>query len=191
MKIKIVDTIVGITNSTIKEAYEEIAGTWVDVETEHLFNNQYNVTTPSGLGLRVMQKYVEEVENDVRHGKMKCSYCYHVSLVSDQCEKCGETDYLKPFDSKMSLHVVEVNSNWVIFYTTQYGQVSPYGYGKFQLVNRKTGRQVDAQKWDSWSTLEISEKVPQSVKNSIRGICKKRNMHYRTIREGTLTEKTW
>lgn len=54
----------------MKKFLEENAGKLVQVETEHLFNNQYNTDR-----FRIMDSQVEEVVNDAREGKGRCKYC--------------------------------------------------------------------------------------------------------------------
>ncbi len=75
-----------------------VEGEWLDVETDHLFRDQFN-TTPipevSENGLRIMARDVIEIEGDVRGGVWKCGYCYGYSRDGDgACEKCGRSGYL-------------------------------------------------------------------------------------------------
>lgn len=49
-----------------------IRGQWVEVDTTHLFNDQYNL---KDYNVRVMDKDVEAVRDDARPGKVKCGYC--------------------------------------------------------------------------------------------------------------------
>ena len=51
---------------------EEIKGQWVEVDTTHVFNNQYNIV---GYNIRVMDESVEAVRDDVRAGVVGCGYC--------------------------------------------------------------------------------------------------------------------
>lgn len=44
---------------------EEVQGQWLEVDTQYLFNNQYNTVC----GLRVMDKHVIEIKNDKRIGE--------------------------------------------------------------------------------------------------------------------------
>ena len=75
-----------------------IAGKWVEVETEHLFDDQYNVAEA-----RVFEKHVVKIEDDARIGRMKCQNCGTHSPISHVCPKCfGEWGrdkqwLLKPF----------------------------------------------------------------------------------------------
>lgn len=49
-----------------------IAGTTVDVETDFLFEDQYNIVQEN---LRVHDEIVEEVIDDARTGRQRCNYC--------------------------------------------------------------------------------------------------------------------
>ena len=48
---------------------QAIAGTWQEVETEHLFCDQFNIKK-----LRVHCRHVEAIRGDVREGLYKCAY---------------------------------------------------------------------------------------------------------------------
>ena len=43
------------------------AGKWVEIETEHLFNDQYNITL-DGVGIRIFDADITEIQNDARAG---------------------------------------------------------------------------------------------------------------------------
>ena len=45
-------------------------GQWIEVETDYLFNNQYNTAE-----YRICDCMVEAVRDDVRANKGKCRYC--------------------------------------------------------------------------------------------------------------------
>lgn len=50
-----------------------LRGQWVEVETAHVFNDQYNTGAP--YNLRVMDADVEAVRDDIRAGLCECGYC--------------------------------------------------------------------------------------------------------------------
>ena len=82
------------------EMLEAVDGQALEVETEHLFEDQYNTAPITGVsdnGLRVMDYLVEEVIDDARIGKMKCNYCGTSAEVAVSCPKCGKSEYLKAF----------------------------------------------------------------------------------------------
>jgi hypothetical protein len=162
---------------------KEIEGQWVEVETEHLFNNQYNVTTPSGHGLRIMQHHVIDVEEDERIGRMKCHYCGKHSDISQVCVHCGESKYLRPFDVLPELHTVKVNKYWTLMYNTQYGTISPAGVAEVIIVNKRTGERFKSTKYEVSDTITIEKKVPQPVKKAIRDIYTAHKIGYRYVRE--------
>lgn len=176
-----------------KEGMKEIAGQWVEVETEYLFDNQYNITTPSGIGLRIMQEYVMDVQDDARIGKGRCSYCGKVSEWQgiELCSKCGHYGYFKPFKCQHEDHSIKVNSNWKIEFTTQFGGVTPHGYAHFNIINTKTNEVIRAEKWQYWSDVQIEKEVPQVVKNKLRSICSKHGESYRGYHVGAIVERTW
>ncbi len=79
---------------------ESAGGMTLEVETEHLFSDQFNVGPIEGVtsrGLRIMIVDVAEIIDDARIGVRKCQYCFsQTTSESDVCEKCGESGYLKP-----------------------------------------------------------------------------------------------
>ncbi len=104
---------------------EVLQGETLEVETEHLFHDQYN-TGPvakdrveplmarldecrsqqtrdyvhkilTGSGMRVMWGSVAEVIDDVRPGMMRCQWCGKCASVADACPKCSKSDYLERF----------------------------------------------------------------------------------------------
>lgn len=69
----------------------QYAGQWLEVDTSHLFANQYNTTAPSNL--RVMDADIEEVKNDKRAGVVTCKYCgEQFASVADYMKHCEEEE---------------------------------------------------------------------------------------------------
>jgi len=68
----------------------QLAGKTVDVETEHLFNDQFNTAD-----FRVMLKDVVEIIDDIRLDLKKCGYCgfSHIKLNAQTCPKCNNNDH--------------------------------------------------------------------------------------------------
>lgn len=93
-----------------------IENEWLEVETKHLFGNQFNTAPLKGgqfdrciarldnyerlsilkevedslkLGLRVMIESVEYIVDDVRAGKGRCGYCGEVSQMNKICSHCN------------------------------------------------------------------------------------------------------
>lgn len=140
MKIKIVDNASGIYAGSIAAGHgylnEEfyavfvcLNGETMDVETDHLFRDQYNTggfddkeiprlveklyapelrynreylakILPSiehvlKFGMRVQGRYVAEVIDDARPGKMRCQYCGATRDVADTCPVCRKSEYLQ------------------------------------------------------------------------------------------------
>lgn len=84
MKILIFDKpiVTGFGDETkhYREAINLIADQWLDVETEHLFEHEYNTKI-----LRVHAKHVKAVLDDARIGRMKCRYCGATQILSNKC----------------------------------------------------------------------------------------------------------
>lgn len=184
MKILIAEKIIlsgYATPKQYKDAMEEIAGQWIDVETDHLFENQYNVTTPNGVGLRIMESQVRGVQDDARTGKQRCNYCGKISeyIGLDLCPHCGYYGYVKKFENVEERHIVQVNKNWKLKYTTKCRSITPYGYAEITIINVKTNETFKAQRWEQWSSCHIEKDVPQVVKNELRKIFNKYRLSFR------------
>lgn len=83
-----------------ERAMEKISGRLIEVDTEMLFKHEFNTRPIPGVtkkGIRIMEEYVEEVIDDIRHGKARCEFCEEVSNSVEVCTNCGRTDYLEPF----------------------------------------------------------------------------------------------
>lgn len=80
------------------ETLKQVEGQWLEVETEHLFGDQFNTVPIPGVsdnGLRLMVQDISEIEDDVREGVIKCRWCYGYDHDNDgMCDKCGRGDYL-------------------------------------------------------------------------------------------------
>jgi len=87
------------------DTLKSIAGMEIEVETEYLFNNQFNTVPIRGvskLGLRIMAYCVEYVVNDARIkiNKMKCGWCGKVTVIGKICPYCNKNEYLEYFDKE-------------------------------------------------------------------------------------------
>ncbi len=84
------------------ETLRKVEGQWLEVETEHLFRDQFNTAPVPGVspsGLRLMIEDVEAIEDDVRQGVIKCNWCYGYDRDGDdKCDQCGKSEYLHPLD---------------------------------------------------------------------------------------------
>lgn len=84
------------------KSLRKVQGQWLEVETEFLFQDQYNTTS----GLHIMQKDVVDIEGDVREGKARCGWCGKTTNAVGACWNCNKTEYVKPFkigDSKCGI----------------------------------------------------------------------------------------
>jgi hypothetical protein len=81
------------------EMLQKVEGKWLEVETEHLFADQFNtapVPDVSENGIRLMIEDIAAIEGDVRPGIVKCRWCYGYDQDGDgKCDKCGKEDYLE------------------------------------------------------------------------------------------------
>lgn len=87
-------------NEEFSKMLEKVQGQWLEVETDHLFNDQFNTAPIEGvtaLGLRVMHSDVVAIEGDIRHGIKKCYWCYGYDRTgAGVCDKCGKPECLEP-----------------------------------------------------------------------------------------------
>lgn len=78
---------------------KKVQGKWLKVETDHLFNDQFNTAPIKGvtaLGLRVMHADVAEIKGDIRKGIKKCRWCYGYDRENKGiCDKCGSAEHLE------------------------------------------------------------------------------------------------
>ncbi len=92
----------GLHDPKFAEMLRKVEGQWLEVETEHLFRDQFNVSTDpevSANGLRIMIEDVAAIEGDVRLGVVKCGWCYGYDRDGDgKCDQCGKDDYLAPLN---------------------------------------------------------------------------------------------
>lgn len=73
------------SNSEMDKFLNANAGQWVDVDTEHLFTDQYNIE-----GYRLHDTHLQAVKDDARIGKGKCKYCGKLILAGNLCLNYGE-----------------------------------------------------------------------------------------------------
>ena len=81
---------------------DELAGKIFEVDTEFLFQDQYNVI---GSDIRIMDYMVEEVINDKRPLYYKCHYCGYMGdkelfLKEKACPKCKRSGYIIDLSEK-------------------------------------------------------------------------------------------
>jgi hypothetical protein len=77
---------------------EAVEGQWLEVETDHLFNDQFNTAPIPGVsenGLRLMLGDIVAIEDDARIGVVKCAWCAGYDHNHDEaCDNCGKSEYL-------------------------------------------------------------------------------------------------
>lgn len=105
MKVKIKETAGSeYTRDEYNQTLITLRGTWAEVDTACLFNDQYNLLN---CNLRVFDKDIDAVQDDERAGMVKCGYCgkqfksteelnaHYVEMDNSahDCENC--TDFVK------------------------------------------------------------------------------------------------
>jgi len=140
-----------VPNLKWAEILRKIEGKWLEVETDYLFKGQFN-TAPipgvSGVGLRIMENCVEEVENDARREMVRCRYCGYVAKWNKwyyeenekgafcvNCEKKGHAEALHNF-SRIAL------------------EMKSYG-----LYLRGCGVRGDSESWNSTMVFSNNEEI--------------------------------
>ena len=71
-----------------------VQGQWLEVETDWLFRDQFNTVPIPGVtenGLRVMVSDIDEVEDDVRPGRVFDSRTHRNYAIADVPEECFST----------------------------------------------------------------------------------------------------
>lgn len=68
----------------LRDVVKKLEGKWLEVETDFLFNNQYNIKTPA---IRVYDSMIDAVKNDSREGMGKCKYCGTMIKAGNVCTK--------------------------------------------------------------------------------------------------------
>jgi hypothetical protein len=83
-------------NGKMRDFLKENVGQWMTVDTDCLFNNQYNTSqliTSGGelhCGWRLYDSMIDMVINDARAGKGKCKYCGEMVSTGQGCSKHPE-----------------------------------------------------------------------------------------------------
>ena len=89
---------VGLHNEGFYNILKGLQGKWVEVDTTHLFTDQFNTVVIEGVtgsGARINLADVVEIKDDVRHGLQKCVWCYGYDHNHDGlCDKCEQSKYL-------------------------------------------------------------------------------------------------
>jgi hypothetical protein len=93
--------------SKINEWLEENSGQWVEIDTAHLFNDQYNTVD----GFRIFDSYIDAIEDDERTNKGKCKYC---GTMLNRGEECTKYTPEKPsiFGGKVMGDCSQYGVNW-------------------------------------------------------------------------------
>ena len=96
MEILIKDKEFHASNQRWADAMNLMRGQWIEVETERLFKDQFNVATA-----RVHLCDIDAIKNDVRPFRQRCNWCgKHSPVVLKKCEHCKKSEYLERFFPK-------------------------------------------------------------------------------------------
>lgn len=105
MKVKIKKDVKNNYLPYLDEDYEleyildNISGKVLEVDTEYLFQNEFNLKPIPGLTNEVMRVFIEDIDeiiDDARKGKAHCELCGETSDSLNVCTNCGHSDYLEP-----------------------------------------------------------------------------------------------
>lgn len=95
---------------------EAVQGMTLEVETEYLFEDQFNTAPIEGIsdtGLRLMSSDIEQVIDDARPGRMRCHWCGKNNQVADTCPNCGKADHREPFTVWWTEGAYKIPLKWV------------------------------------------------------------------------------
>lgn len=110
-----------------KDKLNELNGTWVDVETEYLFKDQFNTKE-----LRIMARHVKEVKDDIRKYRKRCNYCgRHSALVDKKCKHCNRNDY---FENLLYRSIIKTKHIPEKYITKEYIDLVNYMFFKYDIL---------------------------------------------------------
>ena len=89
-------------------------GTWLDVDTDHLFRDQFNVKTRQTGWVRIPAQYVSQVRNDARIGKKICLNCGKSSVYKDSLGRVHNSCPNCKMDYQFHVFRPEPSTNGVI-----------------------------------------------------------------------------
>lgn len=119
------------THDNFNDTLRALRGTWVEVDTSYLFNDQYNL---KGYNLRILDKHIAALQDDERAGMVKCGYCgkqfktaeelqaHYVEMDASahDCENC--TDYANGLKDiiREKVETADDEGNKIVTETTKY-----------------------------------------------------------------------
>jgi Zn finger protein HypA/HybF involved in hydrogenase expression len=89
-------------NHKYTDMLKAIEGRTIPVETKHIFKDQFNTPPIDGVskcGLRLMNRDIESIINDIRPFKTKCDYCGRVFDKDFICPECESNTHIEQFNS--------------------------------------------------------------------------------------------
>ena len=133
-----------------KDTLQSLAGKWVEVETKCLFDDQYNIEH-----LRVFEENVEEVRDDARIGKMKCTCCGECQPIQIQCRNCCDFKVYKP-------HIFPQNRN-VRFFIIRSESEHGFWHNALGWVSKAMNASrftLDKLRWDHLPNADLVDVLP-------------------------------
>lgn len=152
-------------SNSFRQWCKDNVGMWVEVDTEYLFNNQYNTCSTVGAdgslhgGWRLLDAHIDAVRNDARVGKGKCKYCGKMVNTGEGCSKHVEcitygiewftekNTYFLKYPTPPEIQIKKQEPIKVGSYTLEW---MSDGFGLFRLANcRKTihFRYINGEYW--------------------------------------------
>ena len=86
-----------------RDLLSRLQGKWLDVDTSQVYADQIDVVIIPGLpehNVRIAANLVEEVQDDIRPGLARCSFCRRLSTQFDRCSNCNVSGCLYVFNDK-------------------------------------------------------------------------------------------
>lgn len=90
---------------------EKVQGKWIEVETDWLFADQFNTVPIEGVsetGMRLMSGDVEEIQDDIRVGRIFDRYTHKnyatINHVPKECFENGREYYLVRWDANPNIY---------------------------------------------------------------------------------------
>lgn len=190
MKIKIKKNayvFASYNSSEMRNWLKEHEGAWVDVETDYLFNNQYNTEK-----YRIFDSMVEAVQDDAREGMGKCKYCGRMlrrgekCTHSPECEKYG-IEWFTPentFFLKYPNGIKQIQKEWLsiddncpkfgTYYLENYPSLDYFRlYNCRKTINFKYANgifYVPSIGWNATKHLDIPYKNEQALKRYLNNL---------------------
>lgn len=126
MKVKIkIGAFASGNNPELTKFLKANEGKFVKVETEHLFNNQYNTAK-----FRLFDSHISEIKDDARIGKGVCKFCGYAATYPNPCNVYTKSKPSK-FSGKSMGYCKEHGTKWFSENNTYFLKY-PKGFNEFK-----------------------------------------------------------